>query len=64
MELDVNEQITLTDEEKMLLLELLERERGDLPAEIHHTRTSAVRDELHTRVRKVEQLLAKLRPAS
>jgi aromatic ring-cleaving dioxygenase len=64
MEPGVNEQITLTDEERTLLVELLERERGDLPAEIHHTRTHSVRDELHTRVHRVEQLLTKLRPAS
>lgn len=58
----VNEQISLTGDEKSLIVELLERERRELPAEIHHTRTPAVRDELHNRVRRIEQLLAKLRP--
>jgi hypothetical protein len=64
MDLHVNEQTMLSEEEQALLVELLEREQRDLPAEIHHTRTPAVRDELHVRLRRVEQLLEKLRSMS
>ena len=52
----------LSDAEWMLVLELLEHERAELPAEIHHTRTSAVRDELHRRLEMVESLIRRLRP--
>jgi len=53
----------LTEAEWKLVIELLERERGDLPSEIHHTRTPAMRDELHQRLALIQGLLRKIRPA-
>ena len=51
------EQPKLSQEEWMLIAELLERERGELPAEIHHTRTMTFRNELHHRKQVVDELL-------
>jgi hypothetical protein len=51
----------LSMEEWALLLQLLERERGDLPVEIRHTRTRSVRDELRRREEMVDDLLQRLR---
>jgi hypothetical protein len=59
----MNQQLTLTDAEWKLLIELLEREQSELPAEIHHTRTSAVRDELRERLEMINRLLARLHGA-
>ncbi|MCC7144852.1 MAG: hypothetical protein IT443_00240 [Phycisphaeraceae bacterium] len=50
----------LTDDEKRLLVQLLEQEQDELPPEIHHTRTRVVREELHQRAILVRQLLAKM----
>ncbi len=57
-------QPVLTDAEWSLVIELLERERSDLPAEIHHTRTSKLREELRRRLEMVEDLLQRLRPGN
>ncbi|HWQ55906.1 MAG TPA: hypothetical protein VN442_19615 [Bryobacteraceae bacterium] len=51
----------LTDEEWALVIELLQREREELPAEIHHTRSSAYRDELHQRLDAISRLLDRLK---
>lgn len=51
----------LTEHEWELLTELLERERNELPSEIHHTRTSAVRQQLKERLDMVDRLLRRLR---
>ena len=51
------EQPKLSEEEWMLIAELLERERGELHAEIHHTRTMTFRDELYHRKQVVDELL-------
>ena len=51
----------LTEQEWELLTELLERERNELPSEIHHTRTSAVRQQLKERLDMVDRLLRRLR---
>ena len=39
----------LSNKEWDLIVELLERERAELPVEIHHTRTSSVREDLRER---------------
>jgi repressor of nif and glnA expression len=57
----VKPQPVLSEAEWALVVELLERERGELPAEIHHTRTSALREQLRQRLEMVEGLLARLR---
>jgi hypothetical protein len=51
----------LSDEEWALVVELLERERGELPVEIHHTRNAGVRADLHQRDQVVRGLLDRLR---
>ena len=52
----------LSEAEWALVLELLERERSELPVEIHHTRSSSVRTELQERAEMVRGLLGRLRP--
>lgn len=54
-------QPVLSRDEWALVVELLERERGELPAEIRHTRTTTVREELRQRLQLVEALLERLR---
>ncbi len=51
----------LSDAEWALIVELLQQELDELPAEIRHTRTSSYRDELHQRRDMVVQLLERLR---
>jgi hypothetical protein len=51
----------LSDAEWELIVELLEREHGELPVEIHHTRNAGVRAELHQRSEMVRSLLGRLR---
>ncbi len=51
----------LSEAEWALILELLERERSELPVEIHHTRSSSVRAELQERAEMVRGLLSRLR---
>jgi hypothetical protein len=51
----------LSDAEWALIVELLERERSELPVEIHHTRSASVRTELHERADMVRVLLTRLR---
>jgi len=60
MEAAARLQPLMTDEERELLIELLERERSDLPAEIHHTRTAEVRAQLKLRLATVQRLLERL----
>ncbi len=50
----------LSDAEWALIVELVQRERSELPPEIHHTRTMGVREDLHRRLELVENLLKKL----
>lgn len=47
----------LTEAEWNIILELLARERRDLPIEIHHTSTRKYRDMLRDRLRTIEQFL-------
>ena len=55
------EEPRLSEAEWALMIELLERERNELPVEIHHTRSSSVRAELHQRAEMVRGLLNRLR---
>ena len=57
----MTDQPELAEAEWDLVVELLERERAELPVEIRHTRTASVRDELHRREDMVRDLLARLR---
>jgi len=51
----------ITEAEWALIVEMLERERSELPVEIHHTRSSSVRVELQERSEMVRSLLVRLR---
>jgi len=53
--------LTLNDDELQLVVQLLERERGDLPAEIHHTDTSEYKEKLSKRLGTVNRLLNALK---
>lgn len=53
--------LKLSEAEWGLVLDLLERERNDLPVEIRHTRSSSVRAELQDRAEMVRSLLSRLR---
>jgi len=57
----MNSQLSLSQDEWELLLELLERERAELPVEIRHTRHCEVRDQLHYREHLVDELLDRMR---
>jgi hypothetical protein len=60
----MNEQPHLTEAEWALVVELLECEEAELPTEIHHTRTTGVREELRARQHMVRALLGRLRAAA
>ena len=53
-------QITFTDRERELVVELLEREQGFLPHEIHHTDSREFRAGLQERLELVGTLLNKV----
>lgn len=60
----MSEQPKLSAAEWALVIELLKREQHELPAEIHHTRVTSYRNELHQREALVEQLLDRLETTS
>jgi hypothetical protein len=62
MNATVEIQPTLTDAEWRLVAELLDRERSQLPIEIHHTTTRAFREQLRVRLQLVEDLRSRLQP--
>ncbi len=53
----------LTDAQWALVVELLERERNELPVEHHHSRNARVRASLDQRAAMVRELLARLKGA-
>jgi hypothetical protein len=53
-------QVALSTEEREILIELLDRERTNLPVEIHHTRTARFRDYLKRRLDVIEALFSRL----
>jgi hypothetical protein len=57
-------QFTLSDDERELLIELLECERSELPVELHHSRNATIRTELQERAELVRRLLGRLRPVA
>ena len=57
----MNEQPKLSEAEWALVIDLLQQERDQLPAEIHHTRSAAFREELNARRQMVDSLLERLR---
>lgn len=59
----MNESTQLTDAERALVIELLQREMDELPVEIHHSRSTTVREELRHRRDAVKALLDRLQGA-
>jgi hypothetical protein len=57
-------QPVLTEAEWGLILELLARERRELPIEIHHTSTRRYREELRERLRQIEEMLERFETAA
>jgi hypothetical protein len=55
--------VQLSDAELRIVLELLDAERRNLPAEIHHTDSPKVEEELKQRKRVVDQLVTRLQSA-
>ena len=53
-------QLTLTDDERQYLLELLNAEIGDTSAEVHHTRSSDFRERVRAQKDLLRELVAKL----
>jgi len=56
----MNPNPNLSEEEWALVVDLLQRELHDLPAEIHHTRSSGYREDLHRRIEMVKDLLKRI----
>ena len=52
----------LSEAEWAIILELLTRERHDLPIEIHHTRARRYREELRERLELIEKMIERLEP--
>jgi hypothetical protein len=57
----MKKQVTLDDEDWQLIIDLLEMEQKELPAEIHHTDTTQYRERLLKRQEIVNRLLHTLR---
>lgn len=51
----------LTAEELEIVVDLLEEEHRNLPAEIHHSQTPDTKTRLHARLKTVERLLERMR---
>jgi hypothetical protein len=60
MEVISGSAISLTADERDLLAELVDRERTNLPIEIHHTRTGKFREMLKHRLEIVESISDRL----
>ncbi|MFZ5831499.1 MAG: hypothetical protein ACOY3P_15555 [Planctomycetota bacterium] len=60
----MNDFAALQAAEAELLGELLERERGELTAQIHHARTTEMRERLHERLKMVQDLQQRMQAAS
>ncbi len=56
----MDDQPKLSEAEWELVIDLLHRERNELPTEIHHTDDSALRLKLRERRRMVQRLLHRL----
>ena len=63
MEVISSSSLTLSSEERVILIELLDRERTNLPVEIHHTRTGKFREMLKHRLERVEAIFERLSPS-
>ena len=59
----MNDQPRLSQAEWDLVAELLEQECRELPVEIHHTRSTSVKAELHDRLEVARNALEQVRTA-
>lgn len=55
--------LSLSQAELALIVELLEREQDELPSEIHHTDRREYHEKLQERLKRVDLLLERLRAA-
>jgi hypothetical protein len=62
MNVATNTRPELSQDEWALVVQLLERERSELPPEIHHTTSNTMRQHLHERLEMVERLIKCLHP--
>jgi hypothetical protein len=60
----MNEHLNLSGTEWELIVELLQREHGRLPIEIHHCRVRSYREGLRRRLKLVEGLLDRMQVAA
>ena len=56
----MNDQLKLSDAEWAMIVDLLQREQRDLPVEIHHSRASTTKQDLHVRLEMIRGLLERL----
>ena len=56
--------IALTEEERVLLVDLLENESRSLPSEIRRADAFVAREVLQDRLKRVDQLLGKIQEAA
>jgi hypothetical protein len=59
----MNDQPHLSEAEWDLVAELLDQECRELPVEIHHTRSTSVKTELHQRLEVARSALERVRTA-
>lgn len=59
----MKKELTLSDQEWELVLELLRRERGEIPAEIRHTDSREYRHALQAREAMMDNLIARIKDA-
>jgi len=52
----------LNESDWSLLLDLLENERRNLPPEIHHTDAPQMHEDLQQRLKKISDLIERIRP--
>lgn len=55
----MNVELSLSDTEHKILLQLLERERAELPVEIHHCDVPEAKDYLRLRLSEIDRLIEK-----
>jgi Mg2+ and Co2+ transporter CorA len=60
----MNHELQLSEAERGLMVELLQRELDELHVEIHHSRTSTMTEELRQRREVVRSLMERLQPAA
>ncbi|HEY9756456.1 MAG TPA: hypothetical protein V6C97_14915 [Oculatellaceae cyanobacterium] len=60
----MNTELSLSATEHKILLQLLERERAELPVEIHHCDVAEAKDYLRLRLSEIDRLIEKAKKLS